>query len=469
MTTYYAQGSPQTDLTTDDLRAALSETLRRLEPRRRVLAIPPDHTRPNSMAGPLTRMACEYLGDRLTDVLPALGTHAPMSDEQLDAMFPGVPRNLFRVHDWRNDVVTIGEVPAEFVAQASEGIWRRPWPVQLNRLVWEGRHDLILSIGQVVPHEVIGMANYNKNLFVGVGGSRGINESHFIAASYGMERIMGRTDTPVRRILNYAHEHFCRHLPLVFVLTVVGPRDDGSLAITPGSHAPRGNPPAAMLRVGCGNEGREPSNVPTQSVGTRASGLAVRGLYIGDDADCFEQASALSVQVNFTVLEEPPQKIVVWLDPEEFQSTWLGNKSIYRTRMAVADGGELVVLAPGVSTFGEDPEIDRLVRKYGYCNTPNIMRLAEETDDLPRNLSAASHIIHGSSEGRFTITYCPGKLTREETESVGYRYAELEPMLQRYNPKTLRDGWNTLPDGERIYYVSNPALGLWAYRGRVSK
>jgi nickel-dependent lactate racemase len=236
---------------------------------------------------------------------------------------------------------------------------------------------------------------------------------------------MGRADTPVRRILNYAHDHFCRHLPVIFVLTVIGLRDDGS--------------------------------------------LAVRGLFIGDDPDCFQQAAALSVEVNFTVLEEPPKKVVVWLDPEEFQSTWLGNKSIYRTRMAVADGGELIVLAPGVGTFGEDQEIDRLVRKYGYRTTPEIMRFVEQTDDLPKNLSAASHMIHGSSEGRFTITYCPGKLSREEIESVGYRYAALEPMLRRYDPKTLRDGWNTLPDGERIYYVSNPALGLWAYRGRLPK
>ena len=136
--------------------------------------------------------------------------------------------------------------------------------------------------------------------------------------------------------------------------------------------------------------------------------------------------------------------------------------------MAIADGGELVVLAPGVATFGEDPEIDRLIRKYGYRTTPEIMRFVEQTDDLPKNLSAAAHLIHGSSEGRFTITYCPGKLSREEIESVGYRYAELEPMLRRYDPKVLRDGWNVLPDGERIYYVSNPALGLWAYRGRLA-
>ena len=123
-----------------------------------MLALPPDFTRANSMAGPLTCMAYEYFGDRLTDVMPALGTHAAMPDWQLDRMFPGVPKRLFRVHDWRHDVVTIGEVPAEFVAEATEGIWRKPWPAQLNRLVWEGGHDLILSIGQVVPHEVIGEA-----------------------------------------------------------------------------------------------------------------------------------------------------------------------------------------------------------------------------------------------------------------------------------------------------------------------
>ncbi len=423
MTTFYAQGSPDADLSLEDLRTALEGTLRQLEPRGKVLAIPPDFTRFNSMAGPLTCMAHQYLGDRLTDIMPALGTHAAMPDWQLDRMFPGVPKNKFRVHDWRNDVVTIGQVPAEFVAQTTEGIYQKPWPAQLNRLVWEGGHDLVLSIGQIVPHEVIGIAGYNKNLFVGTGGSAGINESHFIGAAYGMERMMGRADTPLRRILNYAQDHFCKHLPIVFVLTVIGPRSDGTLAI--------------------------------------------RGLFIGDDVECFERAAALSVQVNFTILDEPLKKVVVHLDPEEFHSTWLGNKAIYRTRMAIADAGELVILAPSVATFGEDPEIDRMIRKYGYRTTPEIMRFVEETDDLPNNLSAAAHMIHGSSEKRFTVTYCPGKLSREEIESVGYQYADLPTMLRRYDPKSLHDGFNTLPDGERIYYISNPALGLWAWRGRL--
>ncbi len=422
MTLYFAEGSPTADLTDDDLKAALTETFDRLGPRERVLALPPDFTRANSMAGPLTCMTYEYFGRRLTDVMPALGTHHPVADWQLDRMFPGLPKDLIREHDWRNDVVTIGEVPAEFVAEVTEGICTRAWPTQLNRLVWEGGHDLILSIGQVVPHEVVGMANYNKNLFIGTGGEAGINESHFIGAAYGMERMMGRVDTPLRRILNYAQDHFCTQLPLVFIQTVIGPRSDGT--------------------------------------------LAVRGLYIGDDVECFERAAELSVEVNFTILDEEPKKMVVYLDPEEFHSTWVGNKAVYRTRMAIADDGELIVLGPGVRTFGEDSQIDAMIRKYGYRTTGEVMQFIEETDDLPKNLSAAAHLIHGSSEGRFRITWCPGDLTRREIESVGYAYADLDEMLARYDPEKLHEGFNDLP-GERIYYISNPALGLWAYRGRL--
>jgi nickel-dependent lactate racemase len=310
MTLYFAEGSPTTSLTDPQLRDALTACFDRLGDRRRVIALPPDFTRYNSRAGLLTCMTHDYYGDRLTDVMPALGTHVPMPDWQLDKMFPGLPKSLIREHRWREDVVTIGQVPAEYVSEVTEGIWTKPWPAQLNKQIWQGGHDLILSIGQVVPHEVIGMANYNKNLFVGTGGSQGINESHFIGAAYGMERMMGRADTPLRRILNYAQDHFCRHLPLVYVLTVVG--SDG------------------------------------------AGGLVTRGLYVGDDHECFQRAAELSVQVNFTVVEEPFRKVVVYLDPEEFHSTWLGNKSIYRTRMAIEDGGELIVLAPAVKTFGED-------------------------------------------------------------------------------------------------------------------
>lgn len=419
---YFERGSADEQLSLDDLRQGLFAALERLGPRKKVLVVPPDFTRFHSRAGVLTKLIHDYYGPALTDILPALGTHTPMTPHQLDEMYAGVPHDLFRVHNWRTGITTVGEVPAQFVKEVSEGAVDFPWPAQLANLIWNGQHDLILSVGQVVPHEVIGMANYNKNIFVGTGGVEGINKSHFVGAAYGMERMMGRSDTPVRRILNYASEHFTKHLPIVYVHTVVGRAADGK--------------------------------------------LAVRGLFVSDDISGFDRAAALSLQVNFEMLDEPLKKVVVHLDPGEFKSTWLGNKSIYRTRMAMADGGELIVLAPGLKEFGEDHEIDRLIRKYGYRGTPETLAATKANAELRNNLSAAAHLIHGSSEGRFNITYCPGELTRAEIESVNFKYADLKLMTQRYNPALLKDGWNQLPDGERIFYISNPALGLWAYRGR---
>jgi len=419
---YFGRGSASDILSAEDLKAGLFEALDALGERQKVLAIPPDFTRFHSRAGELTCHAATYYGDRLTDILPALGTHTPMTPEQIAEMFDGLPLSLFRDHDWREGVATIGTVPADYVKEVSGGAVDYAWPAQVDKLLVEGGYDLILSIGQVVPHEVIGMANYNKNIFVGTGGPEGINKSHFLGAAYGTERIMGRADTPVRRVLNYASDHFCSDLPIVYVQTVVGRGDDG--------------------------------------------GLVVRGLFIGDDVECFERAAALSLEVNFEMLDEPLDKVVVYLDPSEFKSTWLGNKAIYRTRMAIADGGELIILAPGVKEFGEDAEIDRLIRKHGYVTTPEVMQALKDDPDLGNNLSAAAHLIHGSSEGRFSVTYCPGHLSREEIESVNYRYGDLSAMSSCYNIEALHDGLNVLPDGERVFYVSNPAIGLWAYRGR---
>jgi nickel-dependent lactate racemase len=419
---YFAAGSADTELTDDQLREALSGVLQSLEPRQRVIAVPPDFTRFHSRAGQLTRLAHQFYGERLVDVMPALGTHFEMPVWQKEKMFPDVPAELFRYHDWRNDVETIGTVPGEYVAEVTGGIYSEPWPCQMNKLIWNGGHDLVLSIGQVVPHEVIGMANYNKNLFVGTGGVRGINESHYIGAVYGMERMMGRADTPLRKILNYAQDHFCGHLPLLFVLTVIGSNPAGK--------------------------------------------LVVRGLFIGDDIECFERASELSLEVNFEMVAEPLKKVVVYLDPEEFHSTWLGNKAIYRTRLAIADGGELVVLAPAVGTFGEDPQIDKLIRKYGYRTTPEVLAAVDQNADLRENLSAAAHLIHGSSEGRFKVTYCPGKLTREEIESVGYQYGDLAEYAARYDVDKLTGGEQPA-GGETIFFIRNPALGLWAHESRM--
>jgi len=425
---YFQKGGESSKLTDLDLREGLIEALEKIGVEKnldKVLIIPPDFTRFHSKAGILTSNAYEHLGSKLTDILPALGTHTPMTSSEISKMFPGVPAELFREHKWKSDLSTLGTVPGTFVKEVTEGKLDFDWPAQVNTLLVEGNFDLILSIGQVVPHEVVGMANHNKNIFVGTGGREGINKSHFIGAVYGMERLMGKTDTPVRAVLNYASDNFAGDLPIVYVQTVIGMDNNGE--------------------------------------------LITRGLFIGDDYECFQKASELSLKVNFKMLDKPLKKVVVYLDPEEFRSTWLGNKSIYRTRMAIADRGELIVLAPGVKELGEDPEIDRLIRKYGYFGTDKTLEFVEKNKELQDSLGAAAHLIHGSSEDRFSITYCPGYLSKEEIESVNFKYASLEEMIKKYNPENLKDGFNTLIDGEEIYYISNPALGLWAYKERLGE
>ncbi len=423
MSLYVSVGNPGAVLSSAQLQELLTSALVQVGERRRVLAVPPDQTRIYSRAGELTRFVHAFYGDRLKAVLPALGTHSAMQSAQITRMFGDMPQSLFRIHNWRTDVETMGEVPGSFIAEQSEGKLDYPFPAQVNRLIASGGFDLVLSIGQVVPHEVIGMANGNKNILIGTGGRESINRSHYLGAVYGMERLMGRARSPVRAVLNYAAEHFLGGLPIVYVLTVISQQPDGSSAPC--------------------------------------------GLFIGDDAECFERAAELSLRVNLDLLDEPLRRAVVYLDPHEYKSTWLGNKAIYRTRMALADDAELIILAPGVREFGEDAAIDALIRKYGYRGTEATLEAVKRHPDLAADLSAAAHLIHGSSEGRFRITYCPGGLTRSEVEAVGFAYADLETMLRRYPVQELSDGFHRSGQ-EEFFFISKPSLGLWAARERFA-
>jgi len=394
---------------------------------RRALLIPPDFTRLHSGAGRITAILYDMLKDGChIDVLPALGTHAPMTERECAEFFgPGIPYSAFIRHDWRNDIIKIGEVPGEFVREVSEGLVNTPIEVELNKRIMDKSCDLIISIGQVVPHEVAGMANYSKNLFVGCGGSGMINASHMLGAFYGMERMMGRDLTPVRRVFDYAQERFIADLPLVYILTVTSV-----------------------------NEGH----------------AVIHGLFTGAERGRFEEAAKLSREKNITFVDEPIKKAVVWLDPAEFRSAWLGNKAIYRTRMAIADGSELVVIGPGISKFGEDARNDELIRKYGYIGREAVLKLCDGrgAEDLRENLSVAAHLIHGSSDGRFSVTYAAGGLTRQEVEGAGFKYMPIDKALALYDVSALKDGYNTLASGEEIYYISNPALGLWASEKNIT-
>ena len=403
--------------------------LRSLEGRKlqNVLIIPPDFTRFHSNAGLITNVYYHALKDRgcQVDILPALGTHEPVTREQAEAMFGDVPYELFIPHNWRTDVVKLGEIPAAYLEEITEGLWHDSVSVEINRRVMDEKYDLILSIGQVVPHEVVGMANHAKNLFVGVGGSEMINASHMVGAVYGMERMMGKDHTPVRKLFDYALEHFLQDRPILFALTV--------------TTAPGGK-------------------------------IHTHGLFVGDTRKSFEDAVALAQEKNIDFLESGIKKCVVYLDPSEFKTTWLGNKAVYRTRMAIADGGELIILAPGVTRFGEDLEVDRLIRKYGYQGRLHTLEAFEkpENQDLRNNMGAAAHLIHGSSDGRFTITYAVKNISREEIEGVGFQSASYEEAAARYEPDKLQYGFNRLHDGEEIYFIPNPALGLWIDREKFS-
>ncbi len=407
-----------------EIRSALLKSLEGRE-LKNVLIIPPDFTRFHSNAGFITNVYYHVLTERgcSVDILPALGTHVPVTEEEAAKMFGDIPYSKFIAHNWRTDVIKLGEVPAEYLSEITEGLWTSPVSVEINRLIMDDKYDLIISPGQVVPHEVIGMANHSKNLFVGVGGSDMINKSHMVGAVYGMERMMGKDHTPVRKLFDYGMEHFLNLRPILFVLTVCT--------------APEGN-------------------------------IRTHGLFIGETRKCLEAAIELAQEKNIDFVDTGIKKCVVYLDPAEFKSTWLGNKSVYRTRMAIADGGELLVLAPGVERFGEDAAVDKLIRKYGYNGRLNTLEQFEkpENQDLRDNMGAAAHLIHGSSDGRFTITYAVKNITHEEIESVGFRAADYDELSRRYDPAKLRYGYNTLPDGEEIYFIPNPALGLWINRER---
>lgn len=408
-------------------RAEIEETLRRSLAGRtlkKVLIVPPDFTRFHSNAGLITNIYYHLLKDTAeVDIMPALGTHAPMTREECAEMFGDIPFERFFEHRWREDVVNIGTVPADFLREVSEGTWNEPVDCEVNKILFQG-YDLILSVGQVVPHEVVGMSNHSKNILVGLGGSKFINASHMVGALYGLERMMGRDNTAVRKLFDYCVEHFLRELPILWVLTVT-------------------TAPAGVIHT--------------------------HGLFIGEGRKPLEDAIALSQQKNLDLLEKPIKKCVVYLTPKEFKSTWLGNKSVYRTRMAIADGGELLVLAPGVEKFGEDPVQDRLIRKYGYVGRARILELFRENEDLRANMGTAAHLIHGSSDGRFRIVYAVKKLTRAEIEGVNFTYADYDEAAAQYDPETLRPGPNTLPDGEEIFFIPNPALGLWMSKDRIGK
>ncbi len=429
-------GGPERAISGDELREIVEElATAELLAARRVLLVPPDLTRLHSRAGEITGLLFERLSDAGCEVavLPALGTHAAMTPREAKLLFGDrVPFDRILEHRWREGLVQVGEIGGDEIAALSAGLMANPIPVEVDELLLDG-WDLVVSIGQVVPHEVIGMANFTKNLVIGLGGGLTIHRSHFLGAVCDMETIMGCPHGPVRDVVDAAFDRFLAPgIPVLWVLTVTEDTPDGVVH--------RG------VFVGRGGSGE--------------SGGAA-----------YEAAAELSAHCNIEVVPEPLARVTCWLDPNEFRTTWVANKAIYRTRMALADGGELVVLAPAVSRFGEDAAIDALIRRHGYRGTPAALDAMRHDPELAANLGAVAHLIHGSSEGRFRIVYCTdptsGSLTREEIEGAGYAWRPLPEELDRLGVTgSTPTGARTDRAGAPFTHIANPALSLWTAPSR---
>ena len=384
---------------------------------KKVLLLPPDITRAHSGAGKITKILYDFYASMANVyVIPTLGQHLPHTPEQNMWMFGDIPENKILAHDWKKDGKRIGTIPAEYVKNITEGKANWEIPVNINRLVLEEKWDIIMNIGHVVPHEVLGFANHNKNYFIGLGGKEMICASHMAAACYGIENNLGNLITPLRHCYNKAESEYLGHLPDAFIQVVMKYNNKGKFV-----HS---------------------------------------GFYCGDDTDTYLLAAKQSMDENIT--RTPPlKKVVAIMQGDEFFSTWVANKAIYRTRKAMADGGELIIIAPGLKRFGEQDEVDKIIRKYGYVGTPKVMELWKKHEELQDLTHATAHLIHGSSEGRFKITYAPGQLSKDEIESVNFNYMNFDEAMELYNPSKLQNGFNTLPDGEEIYFISTPSAGLW--------
>ncbi len=423
---YFGEGNPGLLIDKNHISELLDSMLNKMGRLDRVLILPPDITRMYSYAGEITCMLYGKLKNTsFIEIMPTLGTHVPLTNEEMDTMYPGIPHEIFKKHDWKNDIVRLGTISSGTMKELTDGLVDFPLHCEINRTITEGRWNQIISVGQLVPHELVGIANYNKNLFIGVGGIDIIGKTHFIGAMYGLENMMGHVSSPVRKVLDYMSDHFTSRLPVSYILTIRG-IDEKEQMVT-------------------------------------------RGIFAGNDVQCYVEGAALCQQVNIKLLDKEYRKVIAYLDPEEFKSTWVGNKAIYRTRMAVADGGELIILCPGISSFGEDRSNDSIIRKYGYQSFEKLLEAFKSEGDFDIFLAPLSHLLISSPEGRFRITYGIKNITGIEMESVFCNHAPYDELIKRYDPFSLKEGVNILPDGEEVYYVPKPAQGLWAEKNKFRK
>ncbi len=412
------------------IKVAIKQFLDNLDPpKNRILIIAPNFTLINSVGGEITQILYSFLKDNsIIDIIPASGMHQPLSKENRIKNYGKIPEQVFKIHNWRDSVKNIGQISSEDIKELSNDVLDYTIDVDINQNLLNKEYDHIISIGQVYPHETAGFSNGVKNILYGLGGSDFINKTHFLSAVVGIDNIIGQTQNPIQNLFKYASDSFLKERVKIHYISYV-----------------------------------ISTNINAESF--------LQGLFFGDAENysrIFSKASKLSYNNNINVISDPLKNILVFLDPQNYSSTWRGNEAIYRTRRALENNGNLVIIAPGLTNFIEDPTLDDLIRKFGYLGKEAILEKVNKSKLLQENLSLAAHLIQGSSENKFKITYCTKNLSENDFRTVNYNWMNLEGAIKYYQIKKLKRGLNILPDGNEIFYITNPSINLWIARKKFS-
>jgi nickel-dependent lactate racemase len=351
-------GSATKPLSDSDLRKIVEQALENVPSGTRVLAIVPDKTRDDN-THLLFPMASQVLAARKVaklDVLIAQGTHAPMTETQKRAKIgagAAETPNLCTIFDHAWDkpesLVTLGELSGERIAQLSGGLMHDAVPVKLNSLLAPGVYDLVLVFGATMPHEVAGFAGGAKYFFPGVAGPELTHMTHWLGAMAQIENVIGRVETPTRRVIEAAAE---------FVRTPV---------------------------------------ISFTSVSTRdETGFHTFALFAGDIRKAMRRGAEISRQIHIKYTGRKYRTVIALLDTH-YDEMWVGGKASYKLGGIVEEGGELIIYAPHLNQLSATH--GKLIEKYGYAPLEAVREMVEGSPELRANLAIAAHLAHVAYSG----------------------------------------------------------------------
>lgn len=355
-------GAPDADLNDADFQRILGEALSNIASGARVLAIISDKTRDDNTPA-LFPVAAQILAEKgiaKLDALVAQGTHSPMPDtDKLSKIgansLSEIPNleNIFD-HDWSDPakLTVIGELSAEKVREVTKNLFTDPIKLSINRLLAAGNYDTILIFGATVPHEVAGFAGGAKYFFPGVAGAELTHATHWLAALATIENIIGRVETPTRRLIEAAAD---------FV-------------------------PAEVISI---------TSVVSR---TEENRLRTHALFAGDFRLALRRAAEVSRQIHIKYTGRKYRRVVALLD-EHYEELWLGGKASYRLGAIIEEGGELIIYAPHLQCISETH--GETIEKFGgYAPLEKVKELVAQSGELQQNLCVAAHLAHVAYAGR---------------------------------------------------------------------